>query len=1087
MVMANHERLQKCLIELRDGLRPFCEQTWSGFYGDDWLATVNATLKYPDTKPSSSDLAFLLKAIGSTWQEIWRHQFGQAERNLISEMVGIRNRHAHNEQFSTDDTYRALDTIERVLEAFGAKEQLKSVRAQRNDLLRQRFEEESRAERRKTAAKPTEGEPLAGLTPWREVITPHSDVAAGRFEQAEFAADLFDVASGDADEEYQDPVAFFRRTFLTEGLRKLLLGAARRLSGAGGDPVVELQTNFGGGKTHSLIALYHLACGRPPGELPGVAELLAEESIVLPDKVNRAVFVGQMVSPAAPRIADDGTAIHTIWGDIAHQLGGKDGYALVEADDRAGTNPGAKLRELFKTFGPAVVLIDEWVAYARQLPTTEDAPRLAGGDFDTQFTFAQALTEAAAAVDDVVVLVSIPASDIEVGGERGRDALERLKNVVTRKAAQWQPASPDESFEIVRRRLFDPITPEQARVRDGVIRAFSDFYRDRPKDFPTGVSEAEYRRRMELSYPIHPELFDRLFEDWSTLDKFQRTRGVLRLMAVVISELWKRDDRSLMIMPGTLPIDSAPVLSELTKYLEEGWDPVIKTDVDGPNALPLRLDQENKHFGRYSAARRTARAVYMGSAPRPDTNRGVDIKSVLLGCAQPGEPPAQFADALRRLSSDATHLYVDGNQYWYALQPNVTRLAADRAASNYGDDQADDEIRRRLITDRNRGPFAAVHVFPDGSGDVPDDEDGVRLVVLPPTAIHIPNADDSPAVALAGDILDHRSGGRRLYRNLLVFLAASGPRLEELRAATRLYLAWKSILADTETLNLSPHQQRQTNTKLAETDNTVTSRIDETFVHVLTPRQTPGTADIEWQVTKPSGAGAIAERVARKLTSEEKLISTFGGVRVRMDLDRIPLWSERGDIGIGELWDAYAKLPYMARLASFDVLANAISDGTALLNWAQESFAYADGHNGTTWVGVRQVGHIQPARSGFLVNPDALPDEGSTGGETEDDDEDETGGDDDTQSGGGSKKNVPKVDGPAKTRFYARFELDRVRAIRQLEDILANVTNHLEGSVVNLTLEVNARTPKDEGYDDRTRRVVSENATQLGAESAEFE
>ncbi len=159
------------------------------------------------------------------------------------------------------------------------------------------------------------------------------------------------------------------------------------------------------------------------------------------------------------------------------------------------------------------------------------ADRLAGGDFDTQFTFAQALTEAAAAVTNVVVLVSIPASDIEVGGDRGKTALEKLKNVVTRKAAQWQPASPDESFEIVRRRLFDPITRSKAEVRDGVIRAFSEMYRTEPGDFPSGTSEAEYRRRMELSYPIHPELFDRLFGDWSTLDKFQRTRGVLRLMA----------------------------------------------------------------------------------------------------------------------------------------------------------------------------------------------------------------------------------------------------------------------------------------------------------------------------------------------------------------------------------------------------------------------------------------------------------------------------------------------------------------------------------------------------------------------------
>ncbi len=292
-------------------------------------------------------------------------------------------------------------------------------------------------------------------------------------------------------------------------------------------------------------------------------------------------------------------------------------------------------------------------------------------------------------------------------------------------------------------------------------------------------------------------------------------------------------------------------------------------------------------------------------------------------------------------------------------------------------------------------------------------------------------------------------------------------------------------MADAETLNLSPHQQKQANTKLAETDNTVTSRIAETFIHVMTPAQTPGTADIEWQVTKPSGAGSLTERVGRKRGSEEKLITTYGGVRVRMDLDRVPLWSDRGDVGVGDLWSAYANYPYMPRLASFDVLSNAISDGTSLMNWASETFAYAEAHNNDTWVGLHSGEHVNPVRSGWLIHPDTVPDEtegkgdgeGAGGGLGEIERETEGGG-----SGGGTKGGEP-----AKSRFYARFSLDRVRAIRQLEDILTNVSNHLEGSAVTFTLEINARTPAAEGYDDRTRRVVTENATQLGAESAEFE
>ncbi|MDP7619955.1 MAG: DUF499 domain-containing protein, partial [Dehalococcoidia bacterium] len=881
--MANTERLTRALDHLRDGLGPKCEETWQGFFGDGWIDQVNSRLHHPDTNPSTTDVAFLLKGMKVTWNDVFGHGFPLAIRSLVFELAEVRNSWAHQEAFSTDDTSRALDSMERVLEAFGNADQRKEIRDLRRDLIRQMFDEESRSERRKTASKPTEGEPQAGLTPWREIISPHADVASGRFDQAEFAADLHEVAKGTADEEYQDPTAFFARTYLTEGLKDLLVGAAQQLSGDGNMPVIELQTNFGGGKTHSMIALYHLASGLDATEMPGIGDVLAEAKLGLPKKVNRAVIVGHDVSVATPHPVEKGIDLHTLWGHIAYQLGGKDAYEIVRSDDENGTNPAAAFRTLFEQYGPAVILIDEWVAYARQLRDGGEGDLLAGGDFDTQFTFAQTLTQAAAGVSNVVVLVSIPSSDIEVGGERGKTALVRLKNVVRRLATEWQPASPDESFEIVRRRLFDPISSDQAKVRDGVIRAFCEMYRNQPGEFPPGTSEAEYRRRMELSYPIHPELFDRLFIDWSTLDKFQRTRGVLRLMALAISQLWQRGDQSLLIMPGNLPMDSSPLVGELTSYLERGWDPVIKSDVDGENALPLRIDKENKHFGRISATRRAARTVYMSSAPRPDGSRGVDLKSVVLGCVQPGEPVPQFADALKRLSGQATHLYVDGSQYWYSLQPNVTRVAADRAASNYTDRDADDEVKARVATQTNRGNFSAIQIFAEGPGDVPDDDGGVRLVILAPDATHSANDENSPAINLATEILSQRDGGPRLNRNLLVFTAAAANRLTELRAAARSLLAWKSIVDDNVALDLTAHQKKQADSKVTETAQQVDSLIAETFTQVLTPTQEPGTADIKWQTTRATASGDIGARVSKKLATEEKLIAAYGGVRVRMD------------------------------------------------------------------------------------------------------------------------------------------------------------------------------------------------------------
>ncbi len=1083
MVMANSERVGKALDLLRDGMRPKCEETWEGFFGEGWLDTVNGRLRTPETTPTTTDIAFLFNGIKGTWNEVFGHAFGPDVRSLVFDLSKVRNTWAHQGSFTSDDTLRALDSMERLLEAFGDHDHRNEIRSHRRDLMRQMFEEESRSERRKTAAKPTEGQPQAGLTPWREIITPHADVASGRFDQAEFAADLFEVASGTADHEYQDPKAFFARTYLTEGLKDLLVGATRRLSGGGGDPVIELQTNFGGGKTHSMIALYHLASGVAAKDLPGVGEALADAGVSLPSGIKRAVLVGQTISPSAPEPVEEGVALHTLWGRLAYQLGGRDGYELVRTDDENGTNPGAALKTLFQTYGPAVILVDEWVAYARQLRDGGEGERLAGGDFDTQFTFAQFLTEAAAAVPNVILLVSIPASDIEVGGARGKTALEKLKNVVTRKAAQWQPASPDESFEIVRRRLFDPIPEDRAKIRDGVIRAFAEMYRDQYGDFPSGVAEAEYRRRMELSYPIHPELFDRLFNDWSALDKFQRTRGVLRLMAIAISQLWQRGDQSLLIMPGNLPMDSGALVSEMKKYLEEGWDPVIKSDVDGENALPLRIDKENKHFGRISATRRAARAVYMGSAAKPDGSRGVDVKRVVLGCVQPGEPVGQFADALKRLSGQATHLYVDGAQYWYSLQPNVTRVAADRAASNYSDRDADDEVKKRINSQSDRGNFAAIQVFAEGPGDVPDDDDGVRLVVLAPDATHSANDDNSPAVALATKILAQRDGGPRLNRNLLVFTAAAANRLSELRAATRLYLAWCSIVEDSVALDLTEHQKRQASSKVTEVSQQVESLIAETFTLVLTPSQAPGTSEITWQTTKATATGDVGGRVSKKLATEEKLIATYGGVRVKMDIDRYDLWSDRHDIVVGDLWSTYARYPHMPRVASFKTLAAAISDGTSNLNWSQETFGYAEAHDGSGWVGVRKGEHVTPAVSGLLIHPDHVPTEkpeesGSAG------DAGQSGGGGESKSDGDGDSGKREGGGPSKTQFYAQFDLDPVRGIKELGEILEHVAARL-GPGVELSLEVRSENPA--GYDDATLRVVSENATNLGANSAEFE
>ena len=544
--------------------------------------------------------------------------------------------------------------------------------------------------------------------------------------------------------------------------------------------------------------------------------------------------------------------------------------ALLDGDRFEGRFRDGVLRQLLVEYGPCLILIDEWVAYARQLHDRSDLP---AGSFETQFTFAQALTESVKAAGDSLLVVSLPASDadpsphaqtedVEVGGRRGREALDRLRNVIGRVESSWRPASAEEGFEIVRRRLFEPFTePAQFKDRDVVARAFADLYRAQRQEFPPECRDAGYEKRIAAAYPIHPEIFDRLYADWSTLVTFQRTRGVLWLMASVIHSLWAAGDRGPLILPANLSIDDPRVQSELTRYLPDHWAPVIEKDVDGPRALPQRIDGEVANLGKHSACRRVARAVYLGSAPAAGApQRGLEDRRIKLGCVLPGESPAVFGDALRRLAAQATYLYQDGPRYWYDTRPTVTKLAEDRAEQLRRDpDRVAQAIGERLREAvRETGGFSRIHVAPRSGHDVPDERE-TRLVVF---GVDHPYRREtgSAAEAAAAAILESRRTTPRLYRNTLVFLAPDQTRLQDLDEAVRLHRAWESILAEREALDLSPHQVRQAETRRDAAAEAVTARLPETYQWLLTPAQKEPADPVVWEAARLTGQGALAAR-----------------------------------------------------------------------------------------------------------------------------------------------------------------------------------------------------------------------------------
>ena len=260
--------------------------------------------------------------------------------------------------------------------------------------------------------------------------------------------------------------------------------------------------------------------------------------------------------------------------------------------------------------GPCLILMDELVAYAKKIYGISGLP---AGSFDNFISFIQEITEAASTSRNSLVVASIPESDIEIGGEAGQIALEAIEHTFGRMESIWKPVAATEGFEVVRRRLFlDCKNPD---ARDSVCESFSQMYQNNPSDFPVQAREVEYRERMVSCYPIHPEVFDHLYEEWSTLERFQRTRGVLRLMAAVIHELWMNNDSSAMIMPGSLPLDVPNVRDELTRYLSEEWNSIVDTEVDGKKSIPYQKDKNISRYGSSMACRRLARTILLGERP----------------------------------------------------------------------------------------------------------------------------------------------------------------------------------------------------------------------------------------------------------------------------------------------------------------------------------------------------------------------------------------------------------------------------------------------------------------------------------------
>ena len=1043
---------------------------------------------------SAIDVNFFPALVQRNWREVFSTQFGE-DRTIQNELWMIaeaRNQVSHpgTQDLDAEYTRARLYDIADALGRINAPEKKRAVEDIRAQLITavaatMPGQQAPSGSGNGKQDRPEQPSSSSNLRPWQEVIKPNQDVAQGSYQQAEFAADLQQVHDGRADTtQYGNPVAFYNRTYITPGIRSLLINALKRMAGNGGDPVIQTKTGFGGGKTHSLIALYHLVrsadalLGGNGSEVSGEIHSIVKEAgydqhPAEPGKV--AVLDGTYLAATDPTvIPESGDPLNTLWGVMAYQLGGQAGYNIIGDAARQGTAPGGRqLDALFEYVGACVLLIDEPVAYVRN----------AGPAQDSIYTFMQALTQAVRRSNDVTLVITLPQSRVEAGSDLGAEALDRLEGLLGRIEAVWEPLAISDAFEVVRRRLFGPVTDPAAR--DRTCEAFSRMYSNNRREYPRGAAEQNYLDRMKACYPIHPEVFDRLYQDWSSIQEFQRTRGVLRMMASCVNRLYLNNDAHPLIMPADLPLNDDVLANEFVRLLPGAWRPVV-SEVDSANSRTDNIDRESQRFGDVGgAARRIARTVFLGSAPSGAT-RGIDIRQIHLGVVQPGHGVSSYNDALRRMTGNLYYLYNNDDRYFFHAEENLNKVANVRADA-LSEWRVDEHIVKKLKEARNRR--GDVILYSTDTAEVPD-LDSVRLVVLPPS-LSLPSRSGETDAAMqeALKILERRGDSPRFRRNTLLFLTAKRDEVRHLRSEVKKYLAWDSIAnGDTRIPNLAGERRRQAVAAIREADSSVGVALIRAYRWALAPVQSdPKRAEyhLSQSHTNAADTGEIFRSAFDKFIEDEALVDVISPASLTSMLQQY-VWNEEDSsdhFSIGKLWDLMVSNVYMHRLRDRTVLGNCIRQGVE-----QGAFGYADGYDEEGYNGLRYgesmtvTGSMVAERTpGFLIRPEAAMRQ-KAAESTEIPVPRDTPGGSPSLVPPGMLPPPPQVQ---RTRLIvcrktagANISLDDINLLR--EEIIRNLSD--DGGEVTVEIKISASKPK--GFSEGVVRSVRENSVQLALDFA---
>ena len=642
-----------------------------------------------------------------------------------------------------------------------------------------------------------------GLPAWFNVVVPQSDIRDGVLDESIFAANIEEVASGTAPVVYQDIRYFFECTYVTEGIKELIRRVVQALNGQESqNRVISLQTGFGGGKTHSLISLYHVVKDSSTFKrLDTASSILEPQYMPQFDHARVAVFTQNTVSVVDGHKVSDDIITHTLWGELAWQLGGREGYERVRNADIQMLAPTAQdIKPIIEGASPALILIDELADYCNRA----SGKVVGSGTLFTQTnSFIQTLTEVVASVPKTVLICTLPASAREVASsEIGQEILSALETRVVRVGSSVKPVDDEEIYEVVRRRLFDRITNYD--VIEQVARKYKDMYHNRRDSLPAEADRVAYVERIKKSYPFHPELIDLFHIRWGSDSKFQRTRGVLRLLASIVKDLWSRKSSlagtQALIQTSDVRLENLPTLqSQITSLMGSQWDSVMHADVFGTISNAYKLDEQNvgNHIGEYHLATAVTTTVLMASIGS-SSQRGLTLKQLKLCLLKP--------DAFQHIDIDSTvnqlenvvhYMYkssIGGEQsFWFQSKPNINILV-NQAKGDVKEEEVNAEIMR--MVKQSVVNLGQVKVLVDPTGDVPEQKQLTFVVMHPKYTVAAGGDVSRPAQYAIKQMAQMKGSSQRVYRNTMLFLVCSEAGKAALSMKLREYLACDKIMTE---------------------------------------------------------------------------------------------------------------------------------------------------------------------------------------------------------------------------------------------------------------------------------------------------